>query len=233
MLFGLDSCAVTSDLVDLHTCDDGVTFGFWDVDHARVGIHFLAKTQPHLMVYVPLRVKPRKADDFLDACLDHLSSMPGSLWGNMSVDPRDGEVSLRFDLPSASKEHIDAALLQIKGFLDQNYDDLVQVCLAEDDEEVADMKKSLFEMIAAMSNSAGNEEAGGEGQHDEAQHGCGVDGAVFGNDGASNGESCARNDVGSDADDGAGSESVGAGGGAPAKRDEPDLDLDLDLDCLF
>lgn len=121
----------------LESGGDARAWGYLDTEHARVGVVYQRTPQPHLTFFPPVRVPEGSADAFLAACLAHARGGREE-WGRLSVDPADGEVSLRLNLASDGGTEIQRALEQAAAFLDEEHVSLAKACFEGEDEDGAD-----------------------------------------------------------------------------------------------
>ncbi|WP_080798066.1 hypothetical protein [Arabiibacter massiliensis] len=110
---------------------DARAWGYLDTRHARVGVMLQRSPQPHLALYPPVRVPDGRLDAFLDTCLERARESRAE-WGLLTVDPADGEVSLRMNLASGEGAEIERALARAAAFLDEEHVALAKACFDDD-----------------------------------------------------------------------------------------------------
>lgn len=108
-------------------------WGFLGTSAARIGVSFQNDPQPNLMFYPPLHVPEDAVDDFLDRCIANHRADGDSLWLAFTIDPADGEVSLRINLVDDAPTCIDNALIDARSFFDAHYRDLLDSRVGKDD----------------------------------------------------------------------------------------------------
>ena len=108
---------------------DPRAWGYLETSQARVGVVYHRAPQPHLTFYPPVRAE-EGLDAFLEECLARAHNGHGE-WGRLSVDPIDGEVSLRANLASGEGAEIERALEEAADFFEQEYGALAKACLPD------------------------------------------------------------------------------------------------------
>lgn len=115
------------------------TWAFLEAEPARIGVSYQNDPQPHLVFYPPVRVDDEAVGRFLDGCVSASRRLDDARWLSFSVDPDDGEVTLRFNLVGEAASEIDRALTEARELFDAHYGDLLEICaapdLAEDDDD--------------------------------------------------------------------------------------------------
>ena len=108
---------------------NGCRWGHLRTSHGLVGVQLTCRPQPHLRFFPALRVADGGNDRFLETCL-HRGDTEDPRWLRLSVDPLDGEVSMRVDLTNDDPATIDRTLAELQRFFERNYDELAAACRA-------------------------------------------------------------------------------------------------------
>lgn len=103
-------------------------WGFLGTTPARIGVSLQNDPQPNLMFYPPVHVPEGAIDDFLDRCVANHHADGDSLWLAFSIDPADGEVSLRINLMEDAQDDLDNALADARSFFETRYPALLRAC---------------------------------------------------------------------------------------------------------
>lgn len=108
---------------------NGCRWGHLRASHGLVGVQLTCRPQPHLRFFPALRVTGGGNDRFLETCLQR-GDTEDQRWLLLSVDPLDGEVSMRVDLTNDDPTTIDRTLAELQRFFERNYDELAAACRA-------------------------------------------------------------------------------------------------------